>query len=350
MGWVTLEDGQHVLIGSSGRVLATRAQISSASGGKERGKALAARSKAAIDKATGKNKNGLAAAVTEAAKHDPEQSNVLLGAYQHAIKATGHADPSAAWSMYAAQRNGINPNLRNLKEFREKTARIGKAIEEVSPKVHQSPATTRAVEHAKEMAGIRKGATDAQITTAARDGKIGSPSPRVAHSGTTASSIRSRDMAAKADKMAAGAAKTPGVNMEARTKAAERYASESTKDRTARLVANRTTRAVEHARAAAAGSAATPAKGMPRAAAKDLAARLEKTGHFTRVEVEEFGFGSGNFHVHGYQVNSAAGNRNLTTFTQPVSDEELKKTIGGANAASRKANAASFRRKRAERG
>ncbi len=83
---------------------------------------------------------------------------------------------------------------------------------------------------------------------------------------------------------------------------------------------------------------------------KDLAARLEKTGHFTRVEVEEFGFGSGNFHVHGYQVNSAAGNRNLTTFTQPVSDEELKKTIGGANAASRKANAASFRRKRAERG
>ncbi len=48
MGWVTLDDGQHVLIGSSGKVLATRAQISSASGGKERGQALAARSKAAI--------------------------------------------------------------------------------------------------------------------------------------------------------------------------------------------------------------------------------------------------------------------------------------------------------------
>ncbi|MGO8898582.1 MAG: hypothetical protein ACLQU5_09555 [Isosphaeraceae bacterium] len=30
MGWVTLEDGQHVLIGSSGKVLATRSQISSA--------------------------------------------------------------------------------------------------------------------------------------------------------------------------------------------------------------------------------------------------------------------------------------------------------------------------------
>ncbi len=54
MGWVTLDDGQHVLIGSSGKVAATRAQISSASGGKERGKALAGRSKGAVARAVAK--------------------------------------------------------------------------------------------------------------------------------------------------------------------------------------------------------------------------------------------------------------------------------------------------------
>ena len=51
MGWVTLDDGQHVLIGPGGKVLASRVAISSAAGGKERGRALAARSKAAIGKA-----------------------------------------------------------------------------------------------------------------------------------------------------------------------------------------------------------------------------------------------------------------------------------------------------------
>ena len=39
MGWVTLDDGQHVFIGAGGKVLATRGAISSAGGAKERGKA-----------------------------------------------------------------------------------------------------------------------------------------------------------------------------------------------------------------------------------------------------------------------------------------------------------------------
>ncbi len=56
MGWVTLDDGQHVLI-AGGQVYATRGQISSASGGKERGRALAARSKAAVGRAVGKSKS-----------------------------------------------------------------------------------------------------------------------------------------------------------------------------------------------------------------------------------------------------------------------------------------------------
>ncbi len=52
MGWVTLDDDQHVYISDGGKVLATRGAISSAGGGKERGRALAARSKAAVGKAT----------------------------------------------------------------------------------------------------------------------------------------------------------------------------------------------------------------------------------------------------------------------------------------------------------
>ncbi len=50
--WVTLDDDQHVYISDGGKVLATRGAISSAAGGKERGQALAARSKAAVGKAT----------------------------------------------------------------------------------------------------------------------------------------------------------------------------------------------------------------------------------------------------------------------------------------------------------
>jgi hypothetical protein len=52
--WVTLDDDQHVYISDRGKVLATRGAISSASGGKERGKELEARSKAAISKVTTK--------------------------------------------------------------------------------------------------------------------------------------------------------------------------------------------------------------------------------------------------------------------------------------------------------
>jgi hypothetical protein len=46
--WVTLQDDQKVFISDGGKVLATRSKISSAGGAKERGKSLAARSKAAI--------------------------------------------------------------------------------------------------------------------------------------------------------------------------------------------------------------------------------------------------------------------------------------------------------------
>jgi hypothetical protein len=66
--WVTLDDDQHVYISDGGKVLATRSAISSAGGAKERGKALAARSKAAIGKAAGK---------VRAAAHNEAQAKEL---------------------------------------------------------------------------------------------------------------------------------------------------------------------------------------------------------------------------------------------------------------------------------
>ena len=68
MGWVTLDDGQHVFIGAGGKVLALRGAISSAGGAKERGKSLAARSKAAIGKA-----RAIQHAKTEAGAHPKMQ-------------------------------------------------------------------------------------------------------------------------------------------------------------------------------------------------------------------------------------------------------------------------------------
>ena len=65
MGWVTLDDGQHVFISAGGKVLASRSKISSAGGAKERGKSLAARSKAAIGNALAKQRTAIATGIGE---------------------------------------------------------------------------------------------------------------------------------------------------------------------------------------------------------------------------------------------------------------------------------------------
>ncbi len=89
MGWVTLDDGQHVYIGSSGRVLATRSQISSGpGGGKERGKALAARSKAAIGRATAQQSPATTRAIEHARAAGP-----TLREQAAASRARGITDP-----------------------------------------------------------------------------------------------------------------------------------------------------------------------------------------------------------------------------------------------------------------
>ncbi len=75
-------------------------------------------------------------AMTDALSLDPQQSGVLIESYRRAIQATGKPCESAAWTMYAAMRAGVNPNLRNVKEFRQKTSHIGKAIfEKLVPQI-----------------------------------------------------------------------------------------------------------------------------------------------------------------------------------------------------------------------
>ncbi len=118
MGWVTLDDGQHVLIGPSGRVLATRAQISSASGGKERGQALAGRSKAAV----------LARIATQKTKSTPRLSRVASSA-----KAAGRGTPErAAMAKY-------------YREDRANTVAAKAALAKATATTH-NPVTTQGVE------------------------------------------------------------------------------------------------------------------------------------------------------------------------------------------------------------
>ncbi len=99
MGWVTLDDGQHVYIGSGGKVLATRGAISSVSGGGERGRALAERSKAAIGKATGRTQRAIEHAKTAAVGPTLPSRKIGMAAYNiHPAKAIQAGVPEAVSS------------------------------------------------------------------------------------------------------------------------------------------------------------------------------------------------------------------------------------------------------------
>ncbi len=131
MGWVTLDDGQKVFIGSGGRVLATRGAISSAAGGKERGKALAQRSQAAIGKALGKAKKREASYTVKA---------------KQPIDKEGRYSPGGTT---AVERDA----MKRAAALREQRA------------AQQSPATARAIEHARAAAAERpKTIADAKQT------------------------------------------------------------------------------------------------------------------------------------------------------------------------------------------
>ncbi len=119
--WVTLDDGQKVFIGSGGRVLATRGAISSAAGGKERGKALAQRSQAAIGKALGKAKKREASYTVKAKQPIDKEGRYYPG------------------GTTAVERDA----MKRAAALREQRA------------AQQSPATPRAIEHARAAAAER---------------------------------------------------------------------------------------------------------------------------------------------------------------------------------------------------
>jgi len=162
--WVTLPDtDQHVFISDGGKVLATRGAISSAGGGKERGKALAARSKAAIGKATaGKRKPSLK---EQAAAHRAKQRGGLTKTHvemtasvlrqQHALK-TGNDE------QFMKFRGRWNEMEEQTKEYRsvgrgnvQRTNPSAAIAHEVAGSVENrvkervAARTTRAIEHAK---------------------------------------------------------------------------------------------------------------------------------------------------------------------------------------------------------
>ena len=49
-----------------------------------------------------------------------------------------------------------------------------------------------------------------------------------------------------------------------------------------------------------------------------------KIGGFHKIEVEEFGWRSGNFLVNLWSINAKAGNRTLETVNHPVDEKEAK--------------------------
>ncbi len=94
--WVTLDDDQHVYIGSGGKVLATRGAISSGGGGKDRGNALAARSKAAIGRASSKTTRAIEHAKAAGANSEQAKTAQALRVQRYARKTGNDFDKAKA--------------------------------------------------------------------------------------------------------------------------------------------------------------------------------------------------------------------------------------------------------------
>ncbi len=181
MGWVTLDDGQHVLIGPGGKTLATRAQISAhAGGGRERGQALAGRSKTAVARAVAKARAGKPAKA--AGRGTPERAAkaaILRQQYREKTSTPlttrrgpkGQTVPEivrrqaskvrSVSSMASPRIDAANKAWNNISP-EQRAALIAKAEASANHQkagarydVRQSPATTRAVEHARAAAAAR---------------------------------------------------------------------------------------------------------------------------------------------------------------------------------------------------
>lgn len=165
--WVTLDDDQHVYISDGGKVLATRSKISSAGGGKERGKALAARSKAAIGKAM--SRSGAVerarsrienSEIAENFTPELKQAHAGLKALPVGTKVITREGKKGEIVKEWRKPTTLNERSKQENQVRlegEKTAKFihPNHVEPIDEKLswrarsQQSPATTRAIEHAK---------------------------------------------------------------------------------------------------------------------------------------------------------------------------------------------------------
>jgi hypothetical protein len=169
MGWVTLDDGQHVYIGAGGKVLATRSAISSAGGGKERGKALAARSKAAIGKVKNKTGAELSKIQSDSAAVHEKESQRLQEQMRNARKSMGNkpsAYQKAEYLKIQAEESRHRIAAMDLRDAAKQNSG------QQSP-AHPVPGARRAIEHAKAAGpSLREQADAARAAKGTRDERI----------------------------------------------------------------------------------------------------------------------------------------------------------------------------------
>ncbi len=158
--WVTLDDGQKVFIGSGGRVLATRGAISSAAGGKERGKALAERSRAAVArgltkarKAKTSRQSGLVPKSEQTTKEE------RLAAIVERSKAREYGQSKDVFFKTPFQGRKFLPSKEEVKAEVTRQNRVAGTEKAKATRIAkskgESPATTRAIEHARAAAAER---------------------------------------------------------------------------------------------------------------------------------------------------------------------------------------------------
>ncbi len=181
--WVTLDDGQKVFIGSGGRVLATRGAISSAAGGKERGKALAERSRAAVArgltkarKAKTSRQSGLVPKSEQTTKEE------RLAAIVERSKAREYGQSKDVFFKTPFQGRKLLPSKEEVKAEVARQNRVAGTEKAKATRIAkskgESPATTRAIEHARAAGPSLREQADRAKATGWRGQRLSGDMPR----------------------------------------------------------------------------------------------------------------------------------------------------------------------------
>jgi hypothetical protein len=190
--WITVgDDDQHVYVTDSGKIAATRSAISSAGGAKERGKALAARSKAAIGKAM--SRSGAVerarsrienSEIAENFTPELKQAHAGLKALPAGTKVVTREGKKGEIVKEWRKPTTLNERSKQENQVRlegEKTAKFihPNHVEPIDEKLswrarsQQSPATTRAIDHARAAGpSLREQADKARAGKGAYDTRV----------------------------------------------------------------------------------------------------------------------------------------------------------------------------------